>query len=259
MYLEYMALGSLEDQHRRERFSHRECIAILHQSASALKYLHSLAEPVTHRDLKPENILVHHRDASGDPDGLCIKLADFGLSKIGDSLKTGCGTYVYLPPEICYDGPEQRYTKAVDIWSLGVLILRISYGLPKHGSSAARVGLGWCEKVVRKAQSLKSDGLVDILQRMLVIDAEARCSAAECWYEASQLLVPPSQGRSRGTTPTPASYAESRAASAQPFSMDQGVEEQEILRVLPHEVCCFIFCNFNLIFIWEGLMAEVLS
>ncbi|KAH8746636.1 hypothetical protein F5883DRAFT_721545 [Diaporthe sp. PMI_573] len=204
LYLEYMAFGNLENEHSKAHFSHEECVTILHQSASALRYLHERSEPVAHRDLKPENILIQHRDRGRNPNSLCIKLSDFGLAKIGNSLKTGCGSETYCPPEICASHSRQRYTKAVDIWSLGVVILRFAYALPYPGSG-----------------------------RMLVIDAKARCSAADCWYEASRLLVS-SQGRS--TTPTPASYAAGYgAAAAMPLSTGQGREEKEVLRILPYK------------------------
>lgn len=150
LYLEYMPFGNLEDQHARVRFSYRECIAILHQGTSALKYLHGQREPVAHRDIKPENILVKHRDSDFDPDGLCIKLSDFGLAKIGNSLKTDCGSETYCPPEVWASHSRQRYTRAVDIWSLGVVILRFAYALPYPGS---RIGTEWCIKIIEEVNS----------------------------------------------------------------------------------------------------------
>ncbi|KAH8755346.1 kinase-like domain-containing protein [Diaporthe sp. PMI_573] len=232
LYLEYMAFGNLEDEHSKAHFSHEECVTILHQSTSALRYLHERSEPVAHRDLKPQNILVQHRDPDRNPDGLCIKLSDFGLAKIGNSLKTGCGSETYCPPEVCASRSRQRYTKAVDIWSLGVVILRFAYALPYPGSG---IGMGWCEKIVEEAKSWESEDLIDVVQRMLVIDAQARYSAADCCYEASRLLL---SSQVRSTTPTPGSYAVGYgAAAARPFSTGQGREEQEVLRILPYEVC----------------------
>ncbi|KAK3333491.1 kinase-like domain-containing protein [Cercophora scortea] len=139
LYLEYMPRGNLEDEHRRARFTPDECVAILNQSLSALVYLHGLPQSVAHRDIKPENILVSHRDAHRNPDYLHVKLSGFGLSKTG-SLKTFCGTMTYCPPEI-HDDMPQSYTKAVDIWSLGVVILQLAYRLPDPVFGS---GMRWC-------------------------------------------------------------------------------------------------------------------
>ncbi|KUI73342.1 Serine/threonine-protein kinase Chk2 [Cytospora mali] len=226
LYLEYMEFGNLEDQHSKANFSREECETILHQSTSALNYLHERSESITHGDLKPENILVQHRDPHCNPDGLRIKLSDFGLAKIGN---TGCVSETYCPPEICASPSQQEYTKAADIWSLGVVILRFAYALPHPDSG---IGRGWCENIVEEAQSWESGGLIDVLQRMLVIDAKARYSAADCWYEASRLVL----SQDRSSTPTPASYAAGcGAAAAQPFSTGQEEEDQEALDILQYE------------------------
>jgi serine/threonine protein kinase len=67
------------------------------------------------RDLKPENVLI------GADGNLC--LTDFGLSKesVHDNelVHTFVGTTEYLAPEILR---QRGYSKAVDWWSLGVLL-----------------------------------------------------------------------------------------------------------------------------------------
>lgn len=64
------------------------------------------------RDIKPENLLLGHDDQ--------LKIADFGWSvHEPNSLRsTLCGTMDYLSPEMVQGNP---HTKAVDLWSLGVL------------------------------------------------------------------------------------------------------------------------------------------
>merc|ERR1711871_1436277 len=80
----------------------------------ALACLHE--NDVAYRDLKPENILM---DASGH-----IPLTDFGLSKEAITehdagSNTFCGTPEYLAPELI---ERQGHGKAVDFWTLGILI-----------------------------------------------------------------------------------------------------------------------------------------
>lgn len=87
----------------------------------ALECLHGYN--VIYRDLKPENILL---DYTGH-----ISLCDFGLCKLNmtekDKTNTFCGTPEYLAPELLLG---QGYTKAVDWWTLGVLLYEMLTGLP---------------------------------------------------------------------------------------------------------------------------------
>lgn len=83
---------------------------------SAIKYLHTRG--IVHRDIKPENILVRRPDELDCSD---IMLTDFGCSTFvlpGETMEMPVGTKFYLAPEILSGDP---YTKAVDIWSLGVI------------------------------------------------------------------------------------------------------------------------------------------
>jgi serine/threonine-protein kinase Chk2 len=64
---------------------------------------------------------------------LHVKLADFGLAKIiGEEsfTTTLCGTPSYVAPEILADTKHRKYTKAVDIWSLGVVLYICLCGFP---------------------------------------------------------------------------------------------------------------------------------
>jgi len=86
----------------------------------ALGHLHSLG--VVYRDLKPENILL---DDNGH-----VCLTDFGLSKDVDAAGkayTFCGTPEYLAPEIVTGA---GHDKAVDWWSLGILLYELTVGIP---------------------------------------------------------------------------------------------------------------------------------
>ncbi|KAF2188831.1 kinase-like protein [Zopfia rhizophila CBS 207.26] len=178
LYLEYLPFGNLEYQHRKRHISYEESLTILHQSLSALEYLHGRKRPIVHRDIKPENILVLTRDP------LYIKLVDFGLAKAGGSLITFCGTETYCPPEIAkYFGLSKlvlkdKYTEAVDIWSLGVVILR--FALPDLPDPDSGVGIDWCEKIIEEVNNYDDD-LIDFLSTaMLVMRPESRYSAQAC-------------------------------------------------------------------------------
>ncbi|ESQ44455.1 hypothetical protein EUTSA_v10006421mg [Eutrema salsugineum] len=87
-----------------------------------LKDLHQ--HGYVHCDLRPENVLIFPSYAQGE---LCdLKLADFGLAKEpnGPDPAPGSlfeGTPEYLAPEAV--GPRGRISSAIDIWSLGVMVL----------------------------------------------------------------------------------------------------------------------------------------
>jgi len=106
---------------KRRRFKENEAKIMVAEVGMALGYLHSL--DVIYRDLKPENILL---DNTGH-----ICLTDFGLSKElemdNQEAHTFCGTPEYLAPEIVLN---KGHGKAVDWWSLGILLYELTVGIP---------------------------------------------------------------------------------------------------------------------------------
>ncbi|XP_068093939.1 mitogen-activated protein kinase 15 [Hyperolius riggenbachi] len=100
---------------------------ILYQLLKATKFLHS--GNVIHRDQKPSNILL-------DADCL-VKLCDFGLARSLYQIQEDSGNpalteYVatrwYRAPEILL--ASHRYTKGVDMWSVGCILAEMLLGKP---------------------------------------------------------------------------------------------------------------------------------
>jgi len=86
---------------------------IIHKLCTAIYYIHSYG--IAHRDIKPENILMTDNSEEAD-----IRLLDFGLSKIigpNQHCTEPYGTLSYVAPEVLLEKP---YTKAVDLWSIGI-------------------------------------------------------------------------------------------------------------------------------------------
>ncbi|KAK3335134.1 checkpoint kinase [Cercophora scortea] len=174
LHLEYMPEGSISDHLRAGRpFSEHECNQILVQASDALTYLHLQEPQIVHRDIKPSNILMLYRR----PGDLFIKFADFGLSREGDTLKTICGTYNYMAPEI-YESIGRRW--------------RATYTALEEDDN---IGVEWCHSIREKVEGALRQGgrrqqdlLSLALNWMLCLDPDGRKTAAECHKEALHLL-----------------------------------------------------------------------
>lgn len=95
---------------------------LLTHVSEGLAFMH--ANGFTHRDLKPENILIRlSREKL-----TAAKIADFGTTKhdISGKMQTCIGSTVYMAPEFWEQ--ELAYTKAVDMWSLGVIAVEFLTG-----------------------------------------------------------------------------------------------------------------------------------
>jgi serine/threonine protein kinase len=103
------------------------------QAAEAIGEAHTLG--IVHRDLKPANLFLTHR-----PDGsACIKVIDFGLSKLSEPRMRGPVGTLTGPTQVLgsphYMAPEQlRSTRdadaRADVWALGTVLHELIAGRP---------------------------------------------------------------------------------------------------------------------------------
>lgn len=111
---------------RRKDLSDHQKRAIFYQLLSAVSYLHSAG--VAHRDVKPGNVLLSK--------SAHVMLGDLGLARyIAPGEDTGLTQAVvtksYRAPELFLSGASEKYTSAIDLWSLGVLLFSLySPGFP---------------------------------------------------------------------------------------------------------------------------------
>eukprot|EP01121_Diplochlamys_sp_Union-15-3_P012294 TRINITY_DN3665_c0_g2_i4.p1 TRINITY_DN3665_c0_g2~~TRINITY_DN3665_c0_g2_i4.p1 ORF type:complete len:350 (-),score=59.09 TRINITY_DN3665_c0_g2_i4:46-1095(-) len=128
-----------------------------------IEHLHN--KDIIYRDLKPENILL---DVQGH-----VKLTDFGFAKhVADMTWTMCGTPDYIAPEVL---SGKGHGKAVDWWSLGVLIFEMLAGYPPFTEEST---MGLFRKIM-EAEKLTmpqwfSPEVQDLLRRLLVVDPTRR-------------------------------------------------------------------------------------
>lgn len=105
---------------------------IIYQVLKCLKYMHSAQ--LLHRDLKPSNLLLNSE---------ChMKVADFGLARSLDIkdpdtiplLTDYVATRWYRAPEILLG--SNKYTKGVDMWSMGCILGELLLGKPVFPGSS---------------------------------------------------------------------------------------------------------------------------
>ena len=158
-------------------YSEAEGKLVFSQICAGVAYLHS--KDICHRDLKPDNVLL---TAEG-----IAKISDFGLARHASSqsennFRTYCGTPHYFAPEMFKLQKQQvdGYGKAVDVWSLGVILYIIVSGKPPFDDE----NLG--EQVVNGTFEFDgpefecvSDDAKDLISRLMTVDPKLRLTCDE--------------------------------------------------------------------------------
>ncbi|KIW06856.1 uncharacterized protein PV09_02532 [Verruconis gallopava] len=220
IFMEYCDGGSLAGLLEHGRIEDETVIMVYAlQMLEGLAYLHE--RRVMHRDIKPENILLDH-------DGV-IKFVDFGAAKViarqgktlaaehagarqGHQNSLPAGTPMYMSPEVIRGHATGRLG-AVDIWSLGCVILEMATGrrpwasLDNEWAIMFNIAQGNPPQLPTPDQ-LSPQG-IDFLQKCFERDPVKRASAAEL-LQHEWIVAIKSQWNIEPQTPqTPASESSS--------------------------------------------------
>lgn len=127
---------------------------------------------IIHRDIKPSNILLHEGNA---------KIADFGFARFTDDVDqktfmTEVGSPLYMAPEIYC---QNKYNAKCDIWSLGILLFELLYGVtPWTATNAHDLFNNKIGKIPLKFPTVpkRSSKVKDLLQAMIQVNPDSRVS-----------------------------------------------------------------------------------
>uniref|UniRef100_A0A8C4VPW0 Ribosomal protein S6 kinase alpha-5 n=1 Tax=Gopherus evgoodei TaxID=1825980 RepID=A0A8C4VPW0_9SAUR len=155
---------------QREKFTENEVQIYIGEIVLALEHLHKLG--IIYRDIKLENILL---DSNGH-----VVLTDFGLSKefLTDEVKhIFCGTIEYMAPDIVRGG-DTGHDKAVDWWSLGVLMYELLTGASPFTVDGEKNSQAEISRRILKSEPPYPQEMSalakDVIQRLLMKDPKKR-------------------------------------------------------------------------------------
>ncbi|AYV84610.1 MAG: serine/threonine protein kinase [Hyperionvirus sp.] len=179
--MEYCENGDLSKIMGRGPMGEEDVRYYFVQLIKGVRYLDE--NKIIHRDIKPKNILLTGGDAS------VLKICDFGLAKNKSGLSrvyTACGSPLYMAPEMF---GEKSYNDTVDVWSIGIILYEMLYGINPFGKMKDYNELelfmldGDDEIVIppKNKNIFVSDSCLDLLRSLLTKNNETRITLAEVY------------------------------------------------------------------------------
>uniref|UniRef100_A0A5F5PJ40 Checkpoint kinase 2 n=1 Tax=Equus caballus TaxID=9796 RepID=A0A5F5PJ40_HORSE len=118
---------------------------------------------------------------------LAVQITDFGQSKIlGETslMRTLCGTPTYLAPEVLNSFGTAGYNRAVDCWSLGVILFICLSGYPPFSEHKTQVSLkdqitSGKYNFIPEVWAEVSEKALDLVKKLLIVDPKARFTTEE--------------------------------------------------------------------------------
>ena len=245
LLMPYYELGHLHAVNANQRFDLAQKRETIRQILDGLRDLHNLSR--IHRDIKPDNILVQ----SLEP--LNLVIGDFGQVSLSDPV-TMVGTDVYRAPEIMNYAPAKReYTQAVDIYSVGMVILWL-LGPGVVGRETEHDQL-WDEEAferdvgshvsaaIRRYPSGEVQNALVMAQTMAQWNPEERPSAADClrlqWMAPRTPRTPRRSSRNKAPmeynlTGTPTKGCTTRPSKITKTKAKGGVDSSALEKIKEH-------------------------
>jgi tRNA A-37 threonylcarbamoyl transferase component Bud32 len=214
-YVDGLSLKTLLD--KQERLVLADTLRIMDNLLAGLQFSHE--HGVVHRDIKPANVML---TGSGQ-----VKIADFGIARIENSLMTQAGTVLGTP---AYMSPEQFMGQVVDarsdIYSSGLLLYQLLTGeRPFDGSMSAIMHKALNTEPPPPSQlSVTAPPAFDaVVRRAMAKRPEDRYPSAAAF--AAAIKVAANQSEPIGDTdPTMVAASRQVAPSTLPIAVTQGAK-----------------------------------